>query len=263
MKSVIAAAVATAFVAPAFAADVSVGGALNYSYITSDKANTEDKVAQDDPIVTIKGSEELANGISVTATINIVSDDATTNDVDMQGSNLALSGEFGKVVVGDTSGAADATGDWTDVSPVFGGFDADGIDAAVAYTLPTLVDGLTLMISTSPSGANAVGDGDFKTEGLGGNSYSATYTRGSVSVYFANDTFDAAATQETDRDTYGIKYASGPFMIAMEQGSAANATIAANSMVAYTTVITNKNVDYSGIAGTYSMGDTTLGFEMQ
>jgi len=263
MKKIIAMAVATAFVAPAFAADVSLSGGLTYNYISSNAAGVDDKVAEDDPIVTVKASEELANGMSVVGTINIVNDGATSQDVDMQGTNLAISGEFGKLVVGDTSGAADATGDWTDLSPVFGGFDADGIDAQLAYTFPAMVDGLTLMVSQSPSGVNATGDGDFATEGLGGQSYSATYTNGSVSVYIANDTFDAATGQETDRDSYGIKYASGPFAVAYEVASSSNADLTAASLIAHATAVSNKNVDYSGIAGTYTMGATVLGFEMQ
>lgn len=263
MKKIIALAVATAFVAPAFAADVTIGGSITHNYITSNKTGIDDKVGTDDTGINIKASDELDNGISVTATINIINDSAKDKDVDMQGSNLAFSGSFGKLVTGDTSGAADATGDWTDVSPVFGGFDADGIDANIAYTLPTLVEGLTVMVSSSPKGANDAGDGDLSTEGLGGNSYSATYSMGGVSVYLANDTFDAAAGQQTDRDVYGIKYSSGPIMLAYESASAANATIAANSMVAYTTVITNKNIDYSAMAGTYAMGNTKFGFETQ
>jgi hypothetical protein len=263
MKKIIAAAVATAFVAPAFAADISVGGALTYNYITTNKTLTDDKVAADDTIITVKASEELANGMSVTGTINVVNDGPKDQDVDMQGSNLAISGSFGKLVVGDTSGAADATGDWTDVSPVFGGFDADGIDATVAYTLPTMVEGLQLMLSTSPKGANSTGDGDLDTEGLGGNSYSATYSMGAFSAYVANDTYDAAADQETDRDTYGIKYSAGPVMLVLEQGKAKNASIAANSMVAYTTAISDKSIKYSAMAGTYAIGDTKVGFETQ
>jgi len=263
MKKIIAAAVAAAFVAPAFAADVSLSGALTYNYISSNEAGVDDKVAEDDPIVKVTATEELANGMSVVGTLNIVNDGATTQDVDMQGTNLAISGEFGKLVVGDTSGAADATGDWTDLSPVFGGFDADGIDAQLAYTLPTLVEGLTLMVSQSPNGANATGDGDLSTEGLGGQSYSATYTNGSVSVYVANDTFDATTTQETDRDSYGIKYASGPFMLAYEAASSSNATVTAASLIAHGTAVTNSNVDYTAFGGTYSFGDTTVGFESQ
>jgi len=263
MKKIIAMAVATAFVAPAFAADVSLSGGLIYNYISSNQAGVDDKVAEDDPIVTVKASEELANGMSVVGTINIVNDGATSQDVDMQGTNLAISGEFGKLVVGDTSGAADATGDWTDLSPVFGGFDADGIDAQLAYTFPTMVDGLTLMVSQSPSGVNATGDGDFATEGLGGQSYSATYTNGSLSVYIANDTFDQAVGQETDRDSYGIKYASGPFMVTYEAASSSNATVTAASLIAHATAVSNSNVDYTAFGGTYSMGDTTFGFESQ
>ena len=263
MKKIIAIAITGAFVAPVMAAEVNLSGSMTYNYITSNKATTDDKVASDDTTLSVVATEELANGMSVKGTINVVNDDATSKDLDMQGSNLSISGEFGQLIVGDTSGASDATGDWTDVSPVFGGFDADGIDANLAYTLPSVIEGLTLRASSSPKGVNSAGDADFSTEGLGGNSYSVTYSTGGLSVYVANDTFDAAAGQETDRDVYGVKYATGPFMVAYESASANNATVTASSLIAHATVVTNKNVDYSALAGTYKMADTTIGFEMQ
>jgi len=261
MKKIIAAAVATAFVAPAFAADVTISGKTVFDYITDDRSTAGDKIAANDQAFTVKASQELENGMSVTSTFNLVHD-GTGNDLDNQGSNLAVSGSFGKVAIGDVSGALDATGDWTDVSPVFGGYKLDGDDMNLAWTLPTIVPNLTLAVSYSPDGANYAGDEPFKTEGEGGSAYSATYSAGAFAVYFGAEKYDEAATQEAATQSYGVKYTSGPIYVAIEAGSADDIDQTAFG-TAHATNITNKDMKFMGIAGTYSMGDLTLGFEKQ
>jgi predicted porin len=261
MKKIIAAAVATALVAPAFAADVSVSGTTIFNYITDDRATKGDKVATDDQAITVKATQELSNGMTVTSAFNLVHD-GTGNDLDNQGSNLAVSGAFGTVAIGDVSGALDATGDWTDVSPIFGGYALDGDDMNMAWTLPTIIPNLTLAVSYSPDGANLAGDEPFSTEGEGGSAYSATYSSGAFAVYFGAEKYDEAATQEAATQSYGIKYTSGPIYVAIEAGSADDIDQTAFG-TAHASNITNKDMKFMGIAGKYSMGDLTLGFEKQ
>jgi len=261
MKKIIAVAVATAFVAPAFAAEVTLSGALTYNYISTDAANTGDKLENDDNKIVVTATEELANGISVTGNFNLVDD--TTSGLDNQGTSLTLSGEFGSLGLGDVSGALDATGDYTDVSPVFGGYRMDGDDMAIAYTLPAIIPNVKIVASVSPDGANFAGDDPFNTEGEGGNAVSVTYSAGAFSVYYGEETYDEAGSQEANTDSMGVKYSSGPIMIAFETGTGTNLDLSASTFPAHAAALTNIKADFTGLAGVYTMGDTKLGFEMQ
>jgi outer membrane protein OmpU len=194
MKKIIAAAVAGAFVAPVMAADVTVSGKLEMSHIdrTSTYATNnyfDTTVVAGDTSFTIKATEEIGNGITVSADLNL-----TGTGEDDGGDSITLSGPFGKLDLGDTSGAVDSVDDKGDVFKVFdngiGGsalksstsnaanlntyiaansYAENGVskDAAVQYTLPTLVEGLTVIATYTPqdghekhiSGASADGSG--------------------------------------------------------------------------------------------------------
>jgi hypothetical protein len=261
MKKIIAAAVATAFVVPAFAADITLSGSMTMEYITDDRSTVGDKLATNDPGINVKATQELANGMTVTSSFSVVHDGAS-QDLDSQGENLSLAGAFGTVSIGDVSGALDATGDWTDISPVFGGYSLDGDDMNFNWKLPTLVEGLTVNVSYSPDGVNYAGDDPFKTEGEGGSAYSLTYAMGDVSVYYGAEKYDEAATQEAATQSYGLKYSSGPIYVAVEIGSADDIDQTSFG-TAHATDITNKDMKFSGVAASYNMGATTFGFEKQ
>jgi len=70
MKKIIAAAVATAFVAPAFAANenVTISGDMEYIYQSGDVTN---QVADGGQIIVFSGSTETSNGLTVTGTTNL------------------------------------------------------------------------------------------------------------------------------------------------------------------------------------------------
>ena len=276
MKKIIAFAVAGAFVAPVMAADVTISGSTVFNYISNDKAATDAKLESDDNNVKVSASQDLDNGLSVSATFALVDD--TSNGLDTQGSSLSISSaEMGKLTLGDTSGALDATGDYTDVSPVFGGYFLDGGDMNMAWTLPTLVEGLKAVVSHSPSGdnytndeigndGNANNDGTLGArEGEDASAYSLTYTFGNVSVYYGEESYSqkGAANQTTDTEAFGVKYSTGPLMVAYESGSASNADVGASKFRTNSTAIADGDFDATGLAVTYKMGSTTLGGEMQ
>jgi len=265
MKKIIAAAVATAFVAPAFAADITVGGSMAYQYVMSDKDATSDSIKSNDNNIAISASSELNNGMTVTATMKIVSDSGSADEtIDNQGQNLAIAGDaIGKLSIGDASGALDSTGDWTDKAPYFGGFGMDGQDAALAWTLPTFVSGLTVTLSNSPKGVNVVsseGDGTKgEAEATGSDSIAATYDFGNgLAVYYGTEDYDQTSARKVETKAYGVKYSTGPIYVAIESGYALNT--AASTALGTTD---NDDLDYNGIAVTYAMGDLTLGAEMQ
>jgi hypothetical protein len=247
MKKIIAAAVATAFVAPVMAADVTVSGALSYRYVADDQANTADFVNVDN-LITVAASSEMSNGMTVSASITIdaAADNVTTNTgsngthngvINDGGDNISISGSFGKLSVGDVSGGMDAYGDYSDVSPAFGEFGADGDDAAIAFVPNIGIEGLSVTVSATP-------EGDARNPE--GTSYGAEYTVGAVSVYYGNDEAQLKANQMSSA---GIKYSADGIMVAYESGQADAAT--------------SGKMEYKGVAATYTMGDLKFGYEMQ
>jgi len=262
MKKIIALAVASAFVAPAMAADISVSGGLTYAYTQSDKSNTGDTMSADDNQVVFTATSETANGYSVSGTFKVVDD--ATGETDHQGTALTISGPFGTLGLGDNSGALDATGDYTDMAYWFGGYNMDGNDMAIAYTLPTLVEGLTIRASMSPEGNNYIAGGESATdvagtaEGLEATAVSVTYSVGDISVYYGEEEVDRAAGQTTTNKSYGVKYSAGAITVAAESGSTDNAAAVTNSDIA-----DGDDVEYKGLAASYKMGDITLAYEMQ
>ena len=247
MKKIIALAVAGAFAAQANAADVTIGGNLEYVYIDDGQANTEDFVT-DDNVISISASSELNNGMTVTAgfaieasTDNVTSTGATSgvanNPVNDGGHNITIAGSFGSLAVGDVTGAMD-TWEYTDVAPYFGGFGADGDDNSVVFKPSLGVEGLTVVV-----GMTFEGSADSNPEG---NSYGVGYTMGGVEVYYGkDDTKDASAAQ----NAYGIKYSQAGMTVAYETAEEKDAT--------------SGTLTWDGIAATYSMDDLTLAYENQ
>ena len=168
MKKIIASAVAVAFAAPVLAADITITGDQEFSLQESNGASTSAL----DGDFNIKASTETANGLAVSADINYDTD----GDED-GGSSLTISGPFGKIDAGDTSSALDAVDDITDWGYVLTNGTPNN-DAAVLYTLPSLVDGLTLAYSMSSENNYAAGG---VTEGDG---FSAKYSTGDLSVRY-------------------------------------------------------------------------------
>jgi len=148
MKKIIAAAVAAAFVAPAFAADITITGDQEFSF--TDANGTVTSAIDGD--FNVKASTETANGIAVSADINITDDGG-----DDGGDSLTIAGPFGKIDMGDTSSAADKFDDRGDFGLVLGTGTSAG-DAAVGWDLPTLVPGLSTYISYSSEGSEDGGN---------------------------------------------------------------------------------------------------------
>jgi hypothetical protein len=182
MKKIIAAAVATAFVAPVFAADVTLSGGTDFYYKDVDGTTSS---GLDSDAFTIKATTETASGIGVSVDFNITSE----GEDDGSGS-VDLSGDFGKVELGDTSNAADKFDDMNDVDVVVGP-SLNGSDAAIGWTLPTMVEGLTVYLSHSPDASDDEGGQTAAHTG-----YAAKYAMGPVTVAYGKaDAEDAAADQ--------------------------------------------------------------------
>jgi hypothetical protein len=236
MKKIIAVAVAGAFVAPVMAADVTVSGNLEYVFISDDQANTSDFVAED-AVVSIGASSELANGMTISSSINIENTDEAASTVSDGSNNVTISGDFGKLAIGDVTGGLDSVGDYTDVAAYFGGFDADGDDAAFAFTPNLGIAGLKATISATPEG---------DANNAEGTSYGIEYSVGSFAAYYGKDETAAAADQMS---AAGFKYSADGIMIAYEAGESPNDS--------------SGKIEFKGVAATYTMGDLKFGIEMQ
>jgi len=186
MKKIIALAVAGAFVAPVYAADISVGGSFEWAYKDANGATSSDV----DNSVNIKASAEANNGISVSADINLTgnsTDNTTYNSADDGSSSVTVAGPFGSVDLGDTASAADAFNAVAEYHKVTGTGATTAPDAAILWTLPTLADGLTVVVSNSPDSTGENGDAGAHT-GMG-----IKYATGPVSVSYAyNDNDDGS-----------------------------------------------------------------------
>lgn len=229
MKKIIAAAVASAFIAPAAMADVTVSGSMQFQYRAPDGADNQ--IVEDTTIVTVSGSSELNNGWTVSGDMPLLLAGGSDG-----GESIKLSGNGVTIDFGDVSGALDAVGDYSDVSPEEGGFAGDGADAGLSVS--TSIGGATVTVSHSPKGGTSTTSGaaaDF-------NSYSITMPIGSANVYAGAETH---GDDTNDVIAYGAKASFGGVMVAYEYAdydSGASAT---------------------GMAVTYGMGDMTVGAESQ
>jgi hypothetical protein len=233
MKKIIAAAVATAFVAPAFAADVTVTGETEMTYVST--TGSTDAATNADNIVTITASEEV-DGISISTSIVLDQDEVYDAGTSGDGSSLTLSANGISLAMGDVSGAMDAVGDYTDMAPAYGGFAADGSDHSFLVTLPAM-GSATLYASMSP------------TTGFDGST--ADSTAFGAKMAFTGGEVYFAVQEDTDSkwNSYGAKYSTQGLTVAYEKG----ADDAGSSA----------DIKYTGIAAKYTMGDIVLGVEQQ
>jgi outer membrane protein OmpU len=240
MKKIIAAAVAAAFVAPAFAADVTISGAGEVIFIdTAGSTST-----QVDQAFTVGASTELANGMTVSTDINIGADDDGENSkaiFNEGGNSVTVSGAFGKIDIGDTSGAVDAIDDVTESAKELG-VGSGGNDAAVLWTLPSLAEGLTVNLSMNTDTNTA--DSDVDSAGKA-NGVSVKYANSGLTVGYGVNDYDS----NVEEAIYNATYSMSGVTVAMEslKDTAADGT----------------ETKYSNFGITYATGDLKLGYETQ
>jgi hypothetical protein len=224
-KKLMTLAVATAFTGSAFAADVSVSGAQEWSWNESNGATTSAL----DGNFSVKATQELENGTTVAADINIAEDGANDG-----GASLTISGAFGKFDLGDTSSATDAIDDVTDWGYVLTN-GSPNVDHAVLYTLPVGIEGLTVHVSTA---ADTNQDGN-----AAGTAYAARYDFGIAKVGYGlleND-------DNTEATIMNVSGSIGGLGLGYEK---------------YTdTTAAGVDTDNTLVSATYSVGATTFAVE--
>ena len=254
MKKIIALAVASAFVAPVVASEITLSGEIEYFYKSLDSGEATLNDAETN--IFISGSTELNNGWTISGTIPMRLRDPDATDSDSQaegtveegGSSLTINmAQFGSLSLGDTSGAVDAFDDVADVNAQGGGSVGHN-DAAFTYTLPTMVENLTVKYSMSPAGENSIAgdtaDGKIKNDF---SSLAAKYVYGDYSVYYGVEAFTTAA-EDQDVTSLGLTATFGPIYVAYEAKELRDAAAA-----------TTDHRDYTGLAVTYALNsDVTL-----
>lgn len=246
MKKLLAVAVASAFVAPVMAAEITLSGQVEYAYITPDSGDAF--VADKGQRVFFNVSQELANGGTIKGDFNYQVENSHDNNGVTEdcvnhsdgGESITISyPELGSLTLGDESSACDKIDDKTDKLENedlgIGGCS----DAAILYQLPKIINGLSVYVSQAPEGQDAthisgeVGEDEF--------GYSFAY-KTSVGIEFGYGFNDENET--TDETTTYISYKTGPIYVAAERYSH-------NEDGA-------DNVEQSGYAATYTMNDLTF-----
>ena len=229
MKKIIASAVAAAFAGPVLAADITITGDQEFSWQSNNGATT----ASLDGDFNVKASTETANGLSVSADINIAE-----NAGDDGGASLTIKGPFGSIDLGDTSSAVDAVDDTTDWGYVLTQ-GSPNEDAAVLWTLPSMVPGLSVYVSAAADG----NDGAAQVGGAAHNGMAVKYSVGGLSVSYAQNDYDAGNETALVAVTYGV----GGLSAAIETHTA--------------TAADGTEVDTEMVGLTYTMGDLTAAVE--
>jgi hypothetical protein len=227
MKKIIATAVAMAFVAPVYAADITITGDMEFSW----RDNNGTTTAESDGDFNVKASTETANGFSVAADINI-----NELGADDGGNSITIGGPFGTLDLGDTSSAVDAVDDTTDW-----GYEltngSTNYDASVLWTLPTMVPGLSVYVSTGADNNGGSSDGANHT------GISAKYSVSGLSVSYGSNDNDDGTEVSIVAVTYGID----------------GLGLAAETLTE--TAADGTETDTELFAATYTMGDLTVAVE--
>jgi len=250
MKKIIALAVAGAFAAPVMAADISLSGDIEYRYVMS----ADDGIAgtYDDSDIKVTATEELANGMTVTAFVELLDAKNTGSTSDLGATAQGGDTEIIVTIPGAgtvSMGAGDHAANRVDElgSPADTGMGAaaiaagDGTAIVTNWTLPQLVSGLTVNISAGVDDTVQIDSTDNETNST---SYGLSYTMGSFKVAYGSiDTEGAAYTPSY----VGAQFAMGGLTVGVDSASDDGAA----------------GTDSQEIGATYNLGDTSLYVQTQ
>jgi hypothetical protein len=231
MKKIIALAVASAFVAPAFAADVTVSGDVEYVYTFADAGEAMSSGDQD---VVVTGSEELSNGMTVSASLEMDgSDSGMASD-----SSLTISTGMMTISVGDAVDMAALQIDEKSDKAEKGGNGGDLVSTANAANHNILVtinptENLTVMVSRGTTTNDVATSANI-------DSYAVQYSMMGATVGYA---IASEEGQDEDASVLSIGYTAGPLSIGYE------------SMENIASV---QNDDATNVGASYNMGSATL-----
>jgi hypothetical protein len=227
MKKIIAVAVASAFAVPAFAADYSVNGDVEYTYTDSNTVQEFDSGDQD---VVVSASEELDNGMTVSVSLEMDgNEDGLNSD-----SELTISNGIVTFRIGDATADAIAMYDAKSMVAEKGGEDSvendeNGAGESHAASIElSPAEGLSIAFSMGTdkrvaetaavayvAGTTNPVTGAIAQESLDTTSYAVQYSSMGFSVSYGvldKDGIDATNDQDS-QSSVSASYATGPFYI--------------------------------------------------
>ena len=243
MKKIIALAVASAFAVPALAADVSVSGDVEYFYVDKNAGSAFDSGDQD---VVVTASEDLDNGLSVKAALELDGDShsgantSTANGM-VSDSSLTISGSNFSIEIGDATGAASESFDEVSDKAEQGGTSGETLVSTEHSLLLKVMpaDGVTVAVSTgtvddSASATSAavtsyavqfammgatiaygVADNELQDKNIA--TLSASYSAGPISIGY-DAISNVGYVDKDDQTNVGIAYAYGQGNLFVESG---------------------------------------------
>jgi len=220
-KHLIAAAVAGAFVAPAFAQNVTVYGTLDVSVQQVDVSTSGSSVTKqngDDPMGTsvlgLKGSEDLGGGMKASFDLQgeLNADDGTgtgtsSSFVFQRQSWLAVSGGFGQIKLGRTGTLVDqnygtAAGGFNYFLPSSSARQASGkLAGTTEYTSPELIKGLKVQLQNINSQTTTVANS--------GNGIAVLYAAGPWNVGYAKSNLNGSSATDIETTVVRATYNAG------------------------------------------------------
>jgi hypothetical protein len=230
MKKIIAAAVATAFVAPVFAGEITLSGDVEFLYSNSGGVMSG---STGDADFNISSTSELPNGLTVTGILDIEDADMANGTPDAK---LAISGDFGTVEFG--AGAGEASGAFENAADV-AAYGA-GVEVADGFATETSIDYRgSLMEGLSVAASYGINGAEDQTS----TAYGVKYAMGGYSVAYSTisaDSNDKDPSSLSATATFGSLYV-GVERIADNGGTADN--------------------DVTAVGAKYTMGDTAFYYE--
>ncbi len=227
---------------------------FGYNDISGDGVATDGTSYNTEANVDIKFSATADNGLTATFIFGLDDADGTETTDD---ASASLSGDFGKLlfvngtldddaVVGtkiDVDGATseEVTPTSTAGSAAWDGQFASTNGTSISYTLPAMVDGLTVAIAHSNQAADA--------ENMAYGAKFTTDVGGAALSVSAASTSRENGTAEDDYTHYGLSIASSGFTIMLDSNSRDNGTGTGRG----------SDMSSSGVGATYAMGNITLG----
>jgi len=205
-------------------ADVSIGGGMDFYYVTADSA---DDSASVDGNITIKGSMVTDTGLTVTVTQNNTLQVAASQ---VEDAFMTVSGDFGTLILGQTDmvndrndGALGINNDVFSIEPIthgslIGTDTTDSTSANIGFESPTM-NGIKVYAGAVPAGGSQLGV-NFSiagmsmhvqtatgfTAGLDETSVGAKGSFGNATIALGKKQEDASGTK-TDSSDFAIKYA--------------------------------------------------------
>ena len=203
-----------------FAGEVTVAGSASMTVegYTGDSQDAGKGFSMGNQL-TFTGGGELDNGLTVGISFVLdQGDNATSADGPFDGHSVSISSDaLGTLVMhGEGGSSAQAAIDTTAAGDIWDTFDGANVGTAVSsstsgadimvYTLPSMVDGLSVSASYSPQQAAAASSTAYALTYTGFDGLSASYGKGEANT--------AASSTDADTTTMKASYAYGSFTVA-------------------------------------------------